>query len=362
MNKILFRYLLSGFLKNILIVFLIFYSFGLILNLFEEIEFFKNLDTSIIIPLTLTALYVPSMFITLLPFIIFVSSMWFLLNLRNNKDLLILKIYGYSNFKIFSILALSSFLFGWLILLSINPITATMAKYYEKTKSEYSKDTDHLVSVTRNGLWIKETLDTGYRVISANKMRLNKVEKLLIFDLDNQNNLIKKITADHADISNNQWILRNVIINDFTKGINNQENITEYEILSNYNYDKITSLFKNFDTISFLDLILNYEKLREKGYSKSLLDQNLNSMLSLPFFLFIMTALASILTMNTLKKSNNFIFIVVGIITCVAIYYFKDLSMALGQTNRVSLPVAAWIPVIVVGLFSSIGILQINEK
>ena len=85
-------------------------------------------------------------------------------------------------------------------------------------------------------------------------------------------------------------------------------------------------------------------------------------MLSLPFFLFIMTALASILSMNTLKKSNSFMFIFVGLIACVAVYYFKDLSLALGQTNRVSLSLSAWIPVAVIGLFSSIGILQINEK
>jgi len=362
MNKILFKYLLFGFLRNILIVFLIFYSFGLILNLFEEIEFFKNLNTPIIIPLTLTALYVPSMFITLLPFIIFVSSMWFLLNLRNNRDLLTLKIYGYSNFKIFLILAFSSFLFGWIILFSINPITATMAKYYEKTKSEYSKDTDHLVSVNKNGLWIKESLESGYRIISAEKMKLKKVNKLLIFNLDKNNNLINKITAESADISSKKWILTTVTINDFLQNINHQENLKEYVIFSNYDYEKITSLFKNFDTISFLDLILDYDKLRDKGYNKSLLDQNLNSMLSLPFFLFIMTALASILTMNTLKKSHNFIFIIVGIITCVAIYFFKDLSLALGQTNRISLSLAAWMPIAVIGLFSSIGILQINEK
>ena len=113
---------------------------------------------------------------------------------------------------------------------------------------------------------------------------------------------------------------------------------------------------------SFLDLILNYNDLQNKGYNKTYLDQNLNSLLSLPFFLFIMTALASILTMNTLKKSNNFKFIITGLIACVLVYYFKDLSLALGQTNRISLSLAAWVPVIAIGLFSTIGILQINEK
>jgi len=75
-----------------------------------------------------------------------------------------------------------------------------------------------------------------------------------------------------------------------------------------------------------------------------------------------MTSLASILTMNTLKKSNNFAYIFSGLIACVVIYYFKDLSLALGQTNRISLSLSAWIPIISIGLFSLIGILQINEK
>ena len=121
-------------------------------------------------------------------------------------------------------------------------------------------------------------------------------------------------------------------------------------------------LYRNFDAMSFLDLLLNYKDLQMKGYNKTYLDQNLNSLLSLPFFLFLMTGLAAILTMNTLKKSNNLTFVIVGLITCVAVYYFKDLSLALGQANRIPLSLAAWVPVVAIGLFTSIGVLQINEK
>ena len=80
------------------------------------------------------------------------------------------------------------------------------------------------------------------------------------------------------------------------------------------------------------------------------------------FFLFLMTALAAILTLNTLKKSDNFKFIVLGIIISVLIYYFKDLSLALGQTDRVPLVLAIWSPVIALSFFTFIGVLQINEK
>ena len=68
MNKILMNYLLSGFFTTIMIVILIFFCFGVILNLFEEIEFFKNLNTPIITPIILTCLYIPGLLIKLLPF------------------------------------------------------------------------------------------------------------------------------------------------------------------------------------------------------------------------------------------------------------------------------------------------------
>jgi len=362
MNKILYKYLLSSYLKIILQVILIFYCLGIILNLFEETEFFKNQDVGLLLPITLTALYIPSMIIKLLPFIIFIASMWFILRLRNSRDLLSLKVFGYSNFKIFIILSATSFLIGWIVLFGINPITSAMMKYYEQTKSEYSRDIDHLVVINKNGLWIKESINSGHRIISSDETKNDVLKNVKIFNIDKNYNLIEKISSDEAYISNKNWVLKNVSIISFKDKIIQKKTLDTYSIFSKYDHEKITNLFKNFDTMSFLELILNYKNLQEQGYNKSYLDLNLNSMLSLPFFLFIMTALASILTMNKLKKTKNFSFLVIGIITCVAIYYFKDLSLALGQTNRISMSLAAWVPVLALGLFSSIGILQINEK
>ena len=37
------------------------------------------------LPLTLTGIFIPSMIIKILPFIIFISSMWFMVKIRNNR-------------------------------------------------------------------------------------------------------------------------------------------------------------------------------------------------------------------------------------------------------------------------------------
>ena len=362
MNKIILNYLLKNFLKTFFIVILIFYCFGVILNLFEEIEFFKNIDVSIFMPLILTSIFIPSMIIKILPFIIFISSMWFMLSIRNNKDLLTLKVFGYSNIKIFYILAFTSFVMGWLILLIANPITSSMAKYYEITKSNYAKDIDHLVTFNKNGLWIKENLESKQRIISASKPEGINLVDVTIFHLDKKSNLIEKISSNKANIKDNNWVLEEVTIFKPINGILEEEKFNTYSINSIYDFDKINSLFKNFDTMSFLNLIINYNNLLKNGYNKTFLDQSLHSMLSLPFFLFLMTALASILTMNTLKRSDNIKFIILGLLISVLIFYFKDLSLALGQTDRIPLILAVWAPVIALTLFTFIGVLQINEK
>ena len=288
--------------------------------------------------------------------------MWFMIKIRNNKDLLILKVFGYSNFKILMTLALTSFILGWLILFFINPITSSMSKYYEKTKSNFSKDIDHLVTFNRNGLWIKEKLKLKQRIISASKPDGFKLLNVTIFHIDKNSNLIEKIVSKTANIKNNLWILEDVSIFKPVDGIVNKEKFANHEIMSIYNYEKINSLFKNFDTMSFVDLVINYKKLLNNGYNEPFLNQSLHSMLSMPFFLFLMTGLASILTMNTFKRSDNLKYIIIGLLITVIIFYFKDLSLALGQTNRIPLILSVWAPVIALSFFTLIGVLQINEK
>ena len=79
MNKIILNYIIKNFLKAFFIIMIVFFCFGIILNLFEEIEFFKSLDVNFFTPLVLTSMIVPGIVIQSLPFIIFISSMWFML-------------------------------------------------------------------------------------------------------------------------------------------------------------------------------------------------------------------------------------------------------------------------------------------
>ena len=63
-----------------------------------------------------------------------------------------------------------------------------------------------------------------------------------------------------------------------------------------------------------------------------------------------------------MKNAESFKFIIIGLIISVVIYYFKDLSLALGKTDRIPLILSIWTPIIALSFFTFIGIIQINEK
>ena len=360
MINIVNKYLIIKFLKINFNTILIFFSLGVILNLFEEIEFVKNLNLSFTLPVVLSLSYVPTLILELLPFIVFLSSMYYFLHLRSAKDLLLIKVFGYSNIKIIFILSFFSFLLGVFVLFTVNPITSTLIEYYETKKADYSRDVGHLISINKNGVWIKEVDEFGYRIINAAKLDKDILKKISIYVFDNNNDLLKRIESESALITGNPWQMKNVYIYDPIE--NNKIFLQNYEFKSDKIFNQINSLYRNLNTVSFLDLVLNYSQLNEKGYSKELLNEKINKFISLPFFLSLMVVLAAIFTIGSLKHKQNFYYVLISILACVAIYYFKDLSIALGQTEKINLILSVWMPIIVISLFCSIGVKQINEK
>ena len=154
--------------------------------------------------------------------------------------------------------------------------------------------------------------------------------------------------------------MRNVYIYDFLNKKN--ENFKNYNFETNEVLDKINSVYKNLNTVSFINIVKNYQILNKIGYSKILLDEQIHKFIALPFFLFLMVVLASIFTIGTVNSKQNFYYIILSILISVVIFYFKDLSIALGQTGKISLGLSIWMPLIAISLFCTMGIIQINEK
>ena len=94
------KYLGKEFLKVILNMTFIFFCLSFVLNLFEEINFFKDYETGINIPIILSMLFVPSLVYNMFPFVVLLSGIWFFLKIKKTDEIIALKISGLSNISV----------------------------------------------------------------------------------------------------------------------------------------------------------------------------------------------------------------------------------------------------------------------
>ena len=162
--------LIFTFVKNILIVSIFFFSLVLIINILEEITFFKNLEVGFVLPLLLTFLNSFSILYEIFPFIFLIGTMNFFFEILNKEELIIYKSYGLSNLKIINIVVGSAFFSGMFIILIFYHISSNLKFMYYDIKNNYTNDDKYLAMVTENGIWIKDQLNEKIIIINAKNM------------------------------------------------------------------------------------------------------------------------------------------------------------------------------------------------
>ena len=360
-NIVINKYIAQEFFKIIVTMSFGFLCLGFIINLFEEINLFKDFDVGIEIPILLSFLLVPSMFYDMFPFVILLSGIWYFLKIKKNDEIVALKVSGLSNLSVMLIPCLVSLILGIIFVSTINPITSVLVKKYESIKGSYERDENYLAAVTVNGIWIKEKNYGRNYIVTGTKLSGEKLLNLTIYEFDFDNNFVQRVDAESADISSLEWTIKNAkIINSEGKLI--IKNTDEVYYKSMYDIKKIKSLYSNLNTISFWKLNDEIELLKNRGYSTSEMRSKLQQSLAFPFFLLSMVMLSGVFTLGMNFKENNWTYVFIAVITSVLVFYFNDFSAALGKTNRLPVELSVWMPIIIIFIFGSVGLIHANQK
>ena len=355
------HYLSKEFLKIVINISLGFFCLGFIITLFEEINFFKDYSVGIDVPLILTSLFVPSLLYNMFPFVILLSGIWFFLKIKKTDEIIALRVSGLSNLSIIIIPSILSILLGIFFITSINPITSSLIKKYENIKGGYERDKEYLAAITVNGIWIKEKNLQKNNIIRASKLKDDKLLEVTIYRFDKNNNFISRVEAETANISSLNWDLNKVKIIDKEGNliVGDIENIS---YTSMYDIKKIKSLYSNLDTISFWSLENEIKLLEDRGYSTGEMRAKKQRAFAFPFFLLSMILLSGVFTLGIRFKENNWTYVFVAIISSVLIFYFNDFSAALGKTEKLPVELSVWMPILIIFIFSTVGLIHANQK
>ncbi len=352
------KFLVRTYFLSLMNVFFIFFCLIYVLNLLTELEFFKQTNVDSFFPLYLSLINTPMFVFEMFPFIFLISTQFFFNTLFNNDEINIFKYSGLKNSKIFSILAITTFFIGILIVSIFYNLSSNLKNLYLGIKSNYTEDKKYLAVVTNNGLWIKDIYNENILMINANTFNDNELLDVYISEFDKNFEIIRNIKSQKVNITNKEWVIENAEI--YVQ--NNREIVKSLKFKTNFDYVLIQSLFSNMSSLSFLELVEMRKNYKKLNYSLTEIDLQILKLISFPFYFILMFIFSAIIMMNTKTFKSKSFKVIIGLFFSVIIYYINNFFYVLGTSEKINVITSVTIPLVILSIVNYILIRDINAK
>ena len=340
--RILDFYIIKKFLLTFLMMFLLFIPIGILVDISEKIDKFKEHELSFTQILDYYSDFVWYYGYFLFPIFVFLSVIWFTSKLSSNSEITAILSSGISFNRFlrpYIISALIIFLFSAFSGMFIVPeknksFNEFQFKYLSKNKKD--RDLSNLY---------KQISENEYIYVSSYNPTRSQAYNFS-YELFNENKLLEKINA-----RNIRWIEDDSIfrLTDFFKRKFNEElEIIEsrriYDTIFNFNIDDLSSLKYQAKALNFFEL--NDFINEERASGSPLLNDHLlekNRRFSIPFSVIILTLLA--VSVSSFKRRGGIgINLAFGIsLAFIFIFFDKFFSVLVVKTDLNAM-LGAWAP------------------
>ena len=310
--------------------------------------------------LKLSILHLPFMIQEIIPYAILFGSMLWVNRVSNTQELIIIRSTGLSLWQTFMPIAVISLILGFFIITIFNSLVSATQTRIQQIESEVLGTSLNALSVSGSGFWLRQVANKGTDVIYSREVNAKEMKLLnvTIFKFDNNDNIIKRIDSDSAQLKENFWYLTNVLITDNDSRTDKLESLNIQTSLSK---SQIQEGFSSPDTMSIWSLVPFIKMLKRAGFSANTHRLHLHNLLSLPFLLLGMTILGSSLSINTSRKKNLRLKSVIGIGFGFMIFYLMTIIEALGISGKIPILIASWLPAFIPLLLGISLLLHMEE-
>ncbi len=237
------KYLLSTSIKYILINQLLILFLIVFINLIELSRVIEKENQSILNYIYLSFLKIPSILDETSPFVIIISTAFLFRYLIKNNELIAMRNIGFSIFDIFQPISIGIFLYGLLVLIIVNPISALSEIEYNKYLNNQNENM-YSIKFSENNLWIKnKNSDDGIYYINIKNFDIKDMIARDIEILSIQRDSREFFQSDYGIIKNKIFALTEV--NRFD--ILNDEYFDHKEFLLDLNFSKDSILASNIN-------------------------------------------------------------------------------------------------------------------
>ena len=339
----------------------LFFMFYALLDMVEQLRKFDADQIGFLNILHLTALNVPSGLYRILPLIVILATIALFLNLARKSELVVTRAAGRSALRSLVSPVLVAFLLGGLAVALFNPIVAATTKQYETVSNRYSQKESSVLSISREGLWLRQGDASGQIVIRAERANLDGTHLFRVtfvgFSADGTPSY--RIEAEGAELTDGAWLLTNAKRWNLG-GARNPEQTAQItsalSLPSDLTRDRIRDSFGTPSAIPIWELPAFIERLELAGFSARQHRVWLQMELALPLMLSAMVMIGAGFTMRHTRFGRTGIMVLLAVLTGFATYFVRNFAQILGENGQIPILLAAWAPP-VAAILMTLGLL-----
>jgi lipopolysaccharide export system permease protein len=342
-------YFAKRYFLAFLIVFAGLFTMLFLIQMVEQLGRFSDSGVGFGSIVTLTLLDVPTAIYRILPLVAILSAISLFVALSRSSEMVIARAAGRSAVvSVFAPVGVAVLL-GVAAVGILNPIVAATSKQYEVLANRYLGTQSNVLSVTPEGLWLRQGNTTGQTVIRAARANLDGTElyEATFLSLSDQGIPIRRIEAVKAQLSPGAWILTDTKSWQIVAGENPELGaVSDARVVvpTNLTGEEIADSFGTPAAVPIWELPAQIERLERAGFSARQYRVWYQMELALPLLLGAMVFVAAGFTLRPARFGQTGLMVVMALVLGFTLYFIRNMAQILGENGQVPAALAAWGP------------------
>ncbi|MHB8830215.1 MAG: LPS export ABC transporter permease LptG [Syntrophales bacterium] len=349
--KIIDRYLLREYLRNMLLITLIFVFLFLTIDFFEKIRMFLSNNATLKQMLAYSFWQIPIALSQMLPAVVLLSALITFGNLSRHSEIIALKANGISLFRfalpVLGISALTS-LAVFFLNESITPYAYARAEHIRYVEVQKRPSPG---SFNQGQIWYRgEKGIYNFRIFDAGA---NSLEGITLYYLDRQMNLLKRLDAKRGEWKDGKWLFYDLLITRFDGGdfpVISRANRQTADIPETPSDFKLVQ--KDAEAMGYFELKRYINKLQAEGYNATRYIVELQGKIAFPLISIILFVIGFSFSLRSERSGGIALGIGTGLIIGFSYWIVFAFGISLGRSGALSPIFAAWFANILFGLGS----------
>ncbi len=342
----LYRYLAVQFLLGVAVVYSAFLTLAFSIDIVDLLNRTAGHDVTMPVIIGMAVLQLPDLGQKMMPFAILLGGVFTFVRLSRSQELVAARAAGVSAWDFMLPPLAVAVLTGVVAVTMFTPLSARMFAQFAGLEARYIKGQASQLSVSQNGLWLRQGDENQQSVIHALHVanQGQHLEDVIVFLYGAKDAFKGRIEAKSAQLTENAWALRDAYVSG-TSGATPVYH-PDYTLPTTLTPEQILESSQAPDTLSFWDLPGFIRAAQAAGFSAVRYQLYLYTLYALPVLFAAMVFMAASFSLRPSREGGTIKIILFSAICGFGVYFFSDMTRVMGQSGALPILLAAGAPAI----------------